>query len=158
MLPPMEYTRRDLARAYLNAFPMPEHVPVDPESLAAQLKTHHRQLLRGLKQLFEVDLNSDQVLKFFFRGVAYSYRGNTHPLSGLLEAGPLLRRVEGTGTLEICDELRQLHEKSQERHIDLVMGILELVKPAAGETFTSEDLKAIGVDDEVPTDPDHLWT
>lgn len=153
----MEYTRRDLALAYLNAHKMPELRPAPPESLAARLQTYHEDLLRGLKHLFSFSLQDEKALEFFLRSVAHSYRSNTFPLSGLLEGGLLFQRVEGTGTLEICTELREMHERSQERHVDLAEAILALAKPDTGETFTSEDLKAIGVDDEEPTDPDFEW-
>lgn len=153
----MEYTRRDLALAYLNAHPMPEHFTPDPESLHARLKTYHQQLLRGLEQLFDVDLASDRVLQFFFRSVARSYRGNTYPLSGLIEGGLLLNRIEGSGALELCGELARRHKESQELHVDLTVKILELLKPNTGETFSTEDLATIGVDDVEPTDPDGDW-
>ncbi|WP_156213523.1 hypothetical protein [Lentzea aerocolonigenes] len=153
----MEYTRRDLALAYLNAHEMPESVPSPPESLAARLKTYHQELLRGLRHLFDFSLQDEPALQFFLRSVARSYRTNTYPLSGLLEGGLLFQRVEGTGTLEICAELRETHEQTQERHVDLAEMILALAKPDNGEVVTSEQLNAIGVDDVEPTDPDFEW-
>ncbi len=153
----MEYTRRDLALAYLNAYPVPEHHEADPESLYARLKTYHRQLLRGLKQLFGFDLNDDRVLKFFFRSIAHSYRGNSHPLAGMLEGGLLVKRVENSAVMDICAELATLHEQSQQRLVDLTVEVLALVKPDNGEVVTSEQLRAIGVDTEKPTDPDYEW-
>ncbi|WP_330272504.1 hypothetical protein OG205_37175 [Lentzea sp. NBC_00516] len=153
----MDYTRRDLALAYLKAHRMPEFGPTPPESLAARLKTHHEELLRGLRHLFGFSLEGEPALRFFFNSVAHSYRSNTHPLSGMLEGGLLYKRVEGTGTLEVCEELAGLHRQSQERHVDLAEMILALAKPDNGEIVTSEQLKAIGVDDEEPTDPDFEW-
>ncbi|MEU7479526.1 hypothetical protein AB0A63_26295 [Lentzea sp. NPDC042327] len=153
----MEYTRRDLALAYLEAYPVPEHHEVDPESLYARMKTYHRQLLRGLKQLFGFDLNDDQLLKFFFRSVAYSYRGNRHPLSGVLEGGLLVKRFEGTDVMDRCVELATLHERTQERLVDLTVEILALAKPDDGTVVTTEQLQAIGVDTAEPTDPDGDW-
>jgi hypothetical protein len=157
MLPPMEYTRRDLALAYLNAHETHHCGPNDPESYYVRLKTYREGLLRGLQQLFDFSLEDERVLGFFLRSVAHSYRSNTYPLSGLLEGGLLVKRVEGTGTLEIVDELREAHRQTQERHVDLAEKILALAKPDNGEVVTSEQLRAIGVDDVEPRDPDFDW-
>ncbi|WP_394615505.1 hypothetical protein JNUCC0626_38065 [Lentzea sp. JNUCC 0626] len=154
----MDYTRRDLAVAYLNAHEMPEFGPTPPvASLAVRMQTYHRDLLRGLRHLFDFTLKDEPALLFFLNSVAHSYRSNTTPLSGVLEAGPLYKRVDGTGTLEVCDELHEMHRKSQVRHVDLAVMILELAKPDDGQVVTSEQLRAIGVDDEEPTDPDFEW-
>ncbi|WP_285644118.1 hypothetical protein [Lentzea sp. NBRC 102530] len=154
----MDYTRRDLALAYLNAHEMPEFGPEPPAaSLATRLKTYHRELLRGLKHLFDFSLEDETALRMFLNSVAHSYRTNTTPLSGVLEGGLLYKRIDGTGMLEVCRELTELHLKSQERHVDLAVMILELAKPDDGQVVTSEQLRAIGVDDEKPTDPDYEW-
>ncbi|WP_154697380.1 hypothetical protein [Lentzea guizhouensis] len=153
----MEYTRRDLALAYLEAYPMPEHHQVDPESLYARLKVFHTQLLAGLEQLFAVDLKSDRFAHFFFGQVARSYRDNRHPTSGMLESGPLFTRPGGTELLKLCNELATLHEWSQKRLVDLTVELLAMVKPDHGEVVTTEQLRAIGVDTVKPTDPDGEW-
>jgi hypothetical protein len=157
MLPRMDYTRRDLALAYLEAYPVPQHWEADPESLYARLKTFHEQLLAGLEQLFAIDMKSDRFVHFFFGQVARSYRDNRHPTSGMLEAGPLFRRAEGTEILKLCDELATLHSWSQKRLVDLTVELLALVKPDHGEVVTSEQLHAIGVDTVKPTDPNGDW-
>lgn len=153
-----EYTRRDLALAYINAIDRMSLRDTDPESLAARLHTFHRELLRGLKQLFDVDLNSDQKINFIFHSTAHSYHSLRSPLSGLIEgAGMLHDRVEGSGVWETIEELGDMRRRAETMHVDIVEKLLHLIKPDTGETFTGEDLKAIGVDDEEPTDPDFEW-
>lgn len=154
----MEYTRRDLALAYINAIDRASLRTAPPESLAARKHTFHRQLLRGLKHLFDVDLSSDKRIYFLFHSTAHSYHNLDSPLSGLIEGAGLLHdRVEGSGVWEICVELGDMRRRAEAMHVDVVEKLLHLVKPDRGETFTSEDLKALGVDDEEPTDPDYEW-
>ncbi|MFD4674153.1 hypothetical protein ACFWNN_30850 [Lentzea sp. NPDC058450] len=150
----MDYTRRDLALAYLNAHPVHSCGPTDPDSYYVRLKTYREELLRGLCRLFEFSLDDEMWLKFFLHGVTRSYRGNTHPFAGMLEGGLLLERVKGSGAMEIAAELQEMHEKAAERHLDLTEKILALAKPDNGEVVTSEQLRAIGVNDVEPRDPD----
>jgi hypothetical protein len=155
MLPLMEYTRRDLAQAVLDAHPDSRRgLNMFYGKFSDDMKKHQVEIRDGLLKAFGVDLDSNMAMKMMLRGTVDSNAAIRGPMSNFGEAGLLIRRLEGSGVLDKVDEIHQLNVQSLELHLDIVEKLLELVD-ATVETVTTEDLVALGVNVTPPNMNDY---
>lgn len=138
MLPPVEYTRRDLAQAVLDAHPDSKRgLDLFRGGFSEDMKAHQARM-------------RDALLK----KTARSNAAITSPGDGLGEAGMLVQRLEGSGVLGRIGDIRELNEQSRTAHLDIADELLGLIGPTV-EKVTSADLKAQGVADTPPNSSDY---
>ncbi|SCL58702.1 hypothetical protein GA0070606_2983 [Micromonospora citrea] len=163
------YDRRDLVHAYLAA-QGGRFGGYRPESSAynAALKAHHTAMLDGLQQLFGLRLHADgggsfthRVLFRLFSATADSFLALRTPWSNFLEAGLLVRMVEEAGAegervMAASQRVDALTAESRETHLEMLDALVAvLLGDRAVLTFSPADLRAIGVDDTMPSPSDH---
>ncbi|TDD77697.1 hypothetical protein E1293_25940 [Actinomadura darangshiensis] len=167
------YDRRALIRAYLDELRHRNAAePKDPESDYAKLAEYERNLSAGLQRLFEIDLSKgmtaagtasgDRFLLNFLRSTALSHLAIQHPWSGYLEAGGVVTAMKDAGlwdaVQESTDRIIQVNRDSEREHMEILdLLVRHLLGDRADRSFTSADLRALGVPDEPPVDPDDMW-
>jgi hypothetical protein len=150
MFPPVEYTRRELAQAVLDAHPDSKRgLDMFRGGFSEDMKEHQVRVRDGLLEAFGIDLKADMALYMMLRATLDSNAAIRNPMSRFGEAGLIVRKLEGTGVLEKVDEIVTLNEMSARAHLDAVEGLLGLMGPTADEV-TSEDLRKLGFDDTPP--------
>jgi hypothetical protein len=155
MLPSMEYTRRDLAQAVLDAHPASKRgLNMFYGAFSDDMKKHQVQMRDGLLKAFGVDLDSNLPMKIMLMATVESNAAITGPMSNFGEAGLLIRRLEGSGVLAKVDEIGALNTMSRKAHLDIVEELLGLVDSTV-ESVTTEDLIALGVKVTPPTTDDY---
>ncbi|RAS68951.1 hypothetical protein C8D87_1021029 [Lentzea atacamensis] len=146
----MEYTRRDLAQAVLDAHPDSSRgLNMFYGAFNDDMKAFQIRLRDGLLGAFGVDLNAHMPLKMLLKSTVDSNAAITSPGSGFGEFSAIARKLEGSGVIDRMMEIARLNDESQKIHLDIVEELLGLMQPTA-EVVTSEDLKALGVDDDPP--------
>ncbi|PWK84083.1 hypothetical protein C8D88_109168 [Lentzea atacamensis] len=146
----MEYTRRDLAQAVLDAHPDSSRgLNMFYGAFSDDMKAFQIRLRDGLLRAFGVDLNAHMPLKMMLKSTVDSNAAITSPGSGFGEFSAIDRKLEGSGVIDRMMEIARLNDESQKIHLDIVEELLGLMRPTA-EVVTSEDLKALGVDDDPP--------
>ena len=151
----MEYTRRDLAQAVLDAHPDSKRgLDMFYGAFSNDMKAHQVRMRDGLAKAFGVDLKADMALWMLLRSTVDSNAAITVPLADFGEAGLIIRKVEGTGILDHINDIAALSTMSKRAHLDVVDELIGLMGPDA-DTVTSDDLKAIGVDDTRPNRNDY---
>jgi hypothetical protein len=166
--PDTRYDRMALVRAYLHARAEPAdgiggYRLDDEDGYNEALRAHHRTVLAGLEELFHLRLNSaaledfnDKVFFMLFSSTAASFLSVRTPWSGFLEAGLLLQRLEKAGeTGERVDRashrIERLRDDLREAHLEILDALVAcFLRERAHLTFTSADLRALGVDDNPP--------
>ncbi|NKE55999.1 hypothetical protein FXN61_03820 [Lentzea sp. PSKA42] len=146
----MEYTRRDLAQAVLDAHPDSNRgLNMFYGAFSDDMKKHQVKMRDGLLKAFGIDLNAHMALKMMLKSTVDSNSAITSPGSGFGEFSAIARKLEGSGVIDRMMEIARLNDESQKIHLDIVEELMGLMLPAA-EVVTSEDLKALGVDDDDP--------
>ncbi|CAL9675613.1 hypothetical protein SUDANB95_07818 [Actinosynnema sp. ALI-1.44] len=154
-MPAVDYDRRAFARLHLDAHDACEHGSSGMSGYDAALRAHRKAVLEGLRRLFDLDLRADPLHRMVFESTARSYGAIRSPFSGYGEIG-LLERVLGAEGLAPVERIVELNAASKEAHVDFVVNLLASVRPGA-EVFTSDDLRAIGVDDTPPGREGHEY-
>ena len=155
MFPPVEYTRRELAQAVLDAHPDSKRgLDMFRGGFSEDMKEHQVRVRDGLLKAFGIDLKADMALYMMLRATLDSNAVIRNPMSRFGEAGLIIRKLEGTGVLEKVDEIVALNDMSARAHLDVVEKLLELMGPTV-DVVTSEDLKELGLDDTPPNQFDH---
>ncbi|MEV6714129.1 hypothetical protein AB0M48_19060 [Lentzea sp. NPDC051208] len=151
----MDYTRRDLAQAVLDAHPDSKRgLDMFPGGFSADMKKHQVRMRDGLLKAFGVDLTAHAALKMMLRSTVGSNAAITSPGSGFGEFSLMARKLEGSRVIDRMLEIAELNDRSRQIHLDVVGELLGLMGPAV-ETVTTEDLRAIGVDDTPPKSDDY---
>lgn len=147
----MEYTRRDLAQAVLDAHPNSKRgLNMFYGAFSADMKKHQVRMRDGLLKAFGIDLDSNPAMKMMLNATLESNAAITGPMSNFGEAGLLIRRLEGSGVLAKVDEISALNKMSKKAHLDIVEELLGLVDSTV-ESVTTKDLIALGVKVTPPT-------
>ncbi len=155
MLPPMEYTRRDLAQAVLDAHPESKRgLNMFYGAFSDDMKKHQVEMKDGLLKAFGIDLDSAMAMKMMLRATVRSNAAITGPMSNFGEAGLIIRKLEGSGVLDKVNEINALNEMSAKAHLDIVEELLGLVDSTV-ESVTTEDLIALGVNVTPPKTYDY---
>ena len=151
----MEYTRRDLAQAVLDAHPASKRgLDMFYGGFSKDKKEHQVRVRDGLLKAFGVDLKADMAFWMLLRSTVESNATITAPLEDFGEAGLIIRKIEGTGILGQLNDIVALNARSKQAHLDIVDELIGLLGPSV-ETVTSDDLEAIGVDDTPPNRNDY---
>ncbi|MGW4206686.1 hypothetical protein ACWEIJ_01740 [Lentzea sp. NPDC004789] len=151
----MEYTRRDLAQAVLDAHPDSRRgLNMFYGGFSNEMKKHQVRMRDGLLIAFGVDLDSNMAMKMMLNATVRSNAAITGPMSNFGEAGLIIRRLEGSGVLDKVDEIDQLNNMSKKAHLDIVEELLGLIDSTV-ETVTTEDLIALGVNVTPPNLDDY---
>ncbi|MDX8032533.1 hypothetical protein SK803_20155 [Lentzea sp. BCCO 10_0856] len=151
----MEYTRHDLAQAVLDAHPDSKRgLDMFRGGFSDDMKAHQVRLRDGLLKAFGIDLKADMALFMMLRATLDSNAAVRGPMSTFGEAGLLLRKLEGTGVLDRVNQIGELNVRSRELHFEIVEELIGLMGPTV-EKVTSEDLKAMHVDDTPPNPDDY---
>lgn len=151
----MDYTRRDLAQAVLDAHPDSKRgLDLFRGGFSDAMKAHQERVRDGLLKAFGVDLEAEPVLAFMLGKTARTNAVITSPGDGFGEAGLLVQRLEHTGVLSRIGDIRKLNEQSREAHLDIADELIGLMGPTV-DTVTSADLLALGVDDTPPNSSDY---
>lgn len=151
----MEYTRRDLAQAVLDAHPDSKRgLNMFYGAFSDDMKKHQVEMRDGLLKAFGVDLDSNMAMKLMLNATVESNAAITGPMSGFGEAGLLIRRLEGSGVLAKVDEIYALNKMSKKVHLDIVEELLGIVDSTI-ESVTTEDLIALGVNVTPPKTDDY---
>ncbi|MGW6447178.1 hypothetical protein [Lentzea sp. NPDC055074] len=146
----MDYTRRDLAQAVLDAHPDSKRgLNMFYGKFSDDMKKHQVQLRDGLLKAFGVDLGTNMAMKMMLNATVESNAAITGPMSRFGEAGLLIKRLEGSGVLDKVDEIYALNKMSAKAHLDIVEEVLGLVDSSV-QSVTTQDLRAVGVDDTPP--------
>lgn len=163
------YDRRDLVRIYLGA----QHQGFGgyyPESSTfnAALKAYYTAMLDGLQELFDLRLRApstggfnERVLLMLFFATARSFLAVTTPWAGFLEAGLLIRTIDEAGAngqrvMAASSRIDELAAESRQTHLEMLDAIITVMLGDRAElTFSSGDLRAIGVDDSEPNPTDY---
>jgi hypothetical protein len=163
------YNRRDLVRSYLGAQDrgFGGYYP-ESSTFNAALKAHYAAMLDGLQQLFGLHLHPDgvdtfnkRVLFMLFSATADSFLAVRTPWSGFLEAGLLIRKIdeagpEGQRVMAASQRIDTLTAESRETHLEMLDALVTAMLGDRAElTFSSADLRAIGVDDAKPSPADY---
>src|SRR5690349_7420769 len=128
MLPLMEYTRRDLAHAVLDAHPdSTRGLNMFYGRFSDDMKKHQAEIRDGLLKAFGVDLDSNTAVKLILKGTVDSNAAIRGPMSNFGEAGLLIRKLESSGVLDKVDEIHRLNVQSLELHLDIAEELLGLV-------------------------------
>ena len=164
------YDRRAFALAYVEAQADYRRGYYSENSgYNAALRTHRRQILTGLQELFGLTLarsaipDDHQALFMLFDSTVTSYLTLATPWSRYLEAGLVVRRLDeagrpGLAIREASDRVGNLTERSREAHLDILEALLEVfLGERAPRVFSSADLRSIGVDDTPPNSDDYPW-
>lgn len=155
MLPLMDYTRRDLAQAVLDAHPDSKRgLNMFYGRFSKDMKAFQVRLSDGLQKAFGLNPKARTPLYFMLKSTVDSNAAITSPGSGFGEFSLLTRKLEGSRVLDRMREIDELNGRSREIHLDMVEELLGLMG-ATGEVVTSEDLRAIGVDDTPPNENDY---
>ncbi|MFS8096574.1 hypothetical protein LFM09_05485 [Lentzea alba] len=151
----MEYTRRDLAQAVLDAHPDSRRgLNMFYGRFSDDMKVHQGKLRDALLKAFGVDLDSNRAMQMMLKGTVDSNAAIRGPMSNFGEAGLLITRLEGSGVLAKVDEIYELNQLSLKAHLDIVEELLGLVDSTV-QTVTTEDLEALGVDLTPPNMSDY---
>ncbi|MFI6097369.1 hypothetical protein ACIA8G_17520 [Lentzea sp. NPDC051213] len=151
----MEYTRRDLAQAVLDAHPDSKRgLDMFRGGFSKDMKAHQVRVRDGLLKAFGINFKAHTAMKMMLTATVKSNSAITGPMSGFGEAGLLIRKLEGTGVLDKVSEIGALNTMSRKAHLDIVEELIGLMGPTV-DTVTSEDLKAAGVDDPPPNSDDY---
>ncbi|MDX3656955.1 hypothetical protein PV646_06505 [Streptomyces sp. ID05-26A] len=141
----MDYTRRDLAQAVLDAHPDSKRgLNMFYGKFSNDMKKHQVQMRDGLLKAFGVDLETNMVMTMMLNETVASNAAITGPMSGFGEAGLLAKRLEGSGVLDKVREIYALNKLSAEAHLDIVEEVLGIVDSSV-QTVTTDDLVALGV-------------
>ncbi|MEU0884037.1 hypothetical protein ABZ345_36035 [Lentzea sp. NPDC005914] len=141
----MEYTRRDLAQAVLDAHPASRRgLNMFYGAFSDDMKKYQVQLCDGLLKAFGVDLASNMAMKMMLNATVASNSAITGPMSNFGEAGLIIRKLEGSGVLAKVDEISALNEMSRKAHLDIVEEVLGMVDSTV-ESVTTAHLVALGV-------------
>ncbi|GLY52938.1 hypothetical protein [Lentzea sp. NBRC 102530] len=147
----MDYTRRDLAQAVLDAHPDSRRgLNMFYGAFSDDMKEHQVQLRDGLLKAFGVDLETDRAMQMMLNATVASNAAIRGPMSNFGEAGLLINRLEGSGALDRVSEIHELNEKSAEAHLDIVEVCLGIVDSSV-QTVTTDDLVALGVNVTPPS-------
>lgn len=150
MLPPVEYTRRDLVQAVLDAHPGSKRdLDMFRGGFSKDMKAHQVRLRDGLLKAFGVDVSSHAALNMMLNATLESNAAIRGPMSNFGEASLLVRKLEDTGVLDKVGEISALNEMSRKAHLEIAEELIGLMGPTV-DRVTSEDLKEIGVDDTPP--------
>lgn len=159
----MRYDRAKLIEVYLAAEAgdgVRFGYQIEHDEYNAALREYYRGLLAALEKLFAVELDSQRAQSFDAKVFLKAF-GNTvrsllaarTPWSGFLEAGLLIKRLEGSGApgrrfLEASDLIEGLQKKSRAAHLEALDAIVEiLLGETADSDFDSAELLAAGFDD-----------
>ena len=146
----MEYTRRDLAQAVLDAHPDSHRgLNMFYGRFSDDMKAFQICLRDGLLKAFGVDLDAHMPLKMMLKSTVESNAAITSPGSGFGEFSAIARKLEGSGVIDRMMEIVRLNDESHRIHLDIVEELMTLMQPTT-QVVTSEDLKALGVDDSPP--------
>ena len=163
------YGRRHLVEAYLGAQAR-GFGGYYPESSAfnAALKVHYVGMLDGLGRLFGLRLDRQQMDTFdnrayfmLFSSTAVSLLALRTPWSNFLEAGLLVKKVEQAGqdgqrVMTASSRIETLVGESRQEHLEILDALAAIMLGDRAElTFSRADLRAIGVDDAVPSPADY---
>ncbi|MCR3746223.1 hypothetical protein [Lentzea californiensis] len=141
----MDYTRRDLAQAVLDAHPDSRRgLDMFRGGFSKDMKQHQIQLRDGLLKAFGIDLKADPAMKMLLNNTVRSNAAITGPMD-FGEGGLLFRRLEGGGVLDKVDEIHALNQMSAKAHLGIVEEVLGMVDSSVW-TVTTEDLVALGVE------------
>lgn len=141
------YGYRELIQTYIQT-QRNDHIHPD-------FKNYYTGLLTQLEQLFEVNFasppSSGHALWMLFRATVASYLSLRTPLSGFLEAGLLVRKIEALGSQgeHIFPRSRQIEEitqTSRELHLQLLSDLFECIYGKRDLVVTSQDLASRGFD------------
>lgn len=151
----MEYTRRDLAQAVLDAHPDSRRgLDLFRSEFNKDMKAHQVRMRDSLLKAFGIDLDADPALSFLIGKTVRTNAVIVAPGEGFGEAGLLVQRLEGTAVLARMGDILDLNEQSRAAHLDIVDELLGLIGPTV-EKVTSADLRALGVDDTPPNSSDY---
>lgn len=151
----MDYTRRDLAQAVLDAHPDSKRgLDMFRGGFSDDMKQHQIRMRDGLLKAFGIDLRSNPAMKMMLSATLTSNAAITGPMSGFGEAGLIIRRLEGSGVLAKVGEIRALNTMSAKAHLDIVEEVLGLVDSSV-KTVTTEDLTVLGVEATPPNSGDY---
>ncbi|WP_394615504.1 hypothetical protein JNUCC0626_38060 [Lentzea sp. JNUCC 0626] len=151
----MDYTRRDLAQAVLDAHPDSRRgLNMFYGAFSDDMKEYQVQLRDGLLKAFGVDLSTDPAMWMMLNGTVDSNAAIRGPMSNFGEASLLHKRLEGSGVLDKVGEIYELNEKSLEAHLDIVEELLGIVDSSV-RTVTTDDLVALGVNVTPPNTNDY---
>lgn len=96
----MEYTRRDLAQAVLDAHPASKRgLSLFYGAFSDDMKKHQVEMRDGLLKAFGINLDANPAMKFMLSATIESNAAITGPMSGMGEAGLLIQRLEGSSVL-----------------------------------------------------------
>jgi hypothetical protein len=117
-------------------------------------------VLEGLERLFGIRLNDQTPISVqnslfvsLFRSTVRSYLAVQTPWSEYLDASLLVVQLRAVSDLfarvdQQSRHIEGLRKEMREAHVDLLDVLMShLLGERAGLTFTSEDLRAVGVDD-----------
>lgn len=146
----MDYTRRDLAQAVLDAHP-DSHRGLDMfrGRFSIDMKAFQVRLRDGLQKAFGLHQMARTPLNMMLKSTVDSNAAITSPGSGFGEFSLIARKLEGSRVLDRMQEVVELNDWSRQIHLDIAEELLGLMG-ATDEVVTSEDLRAIGVDDTPP--------
>lgn len=151
----MDYTRRDLAQAMLDAHPDSKRgLNMFYGRFSHDMKEHQVQMRDGLLKAFGVDLETNMVMKMMLNATVESNAAITGPMSRFGEAGLLVKRLEGSGVLDKVREIHALNKLSAEAHLDIVEEVLGIVDSSV-QIVTTDDLVALGVAVTPPNTDDY---
>ncbi|MFD4674152.1 hypothetical protein ACFWNN_30845 [Lentzea sp. NPDC058450] len=151
----MDYTRRDLAQAVLDAHPDSKRgLNMFYGAFSDDMKAFQVRLAEGLQKAFGVNLTKLDAFTVMIRSTVDSNAAITGPGSGFGEFSLIAKKVEGSRVIERMQKIGELNTRSREIHLDMVDELLGLMEPPV-EVVTSEDLRAIGVDDTPPDTNDY---
>lgn len=166
--PDTRYDRLALVRAYLYARAEPGDgvggYRLDDDGEHNELlRAHHRAVLAGLEELFHLRLDStaledfnDKALFMLFSSTSASFLRTRTPWSGFLEAGLLHKCLEEVSETrervhQASRRIEQLRDDLREAHLEILDALVaRLLRERAHLTFTSADLRALGIDDARP--------
>ncbi|MBM7859524.1 hypothetical protein [Lentzea nigeriaca] len=151
----MEYTRRDLAQAVLDAHPAGKRgLNMFYGAFSDDMKKHQVEMRDGLLKAFGIDLDSNMAMKMMLKATIASNAAITGPMDDFGEVGLLIRKLEGSGVLDKVQEIHALNRMSAKAHLDIVEELLGLVDSTV-ESVTTEDLTALGVNVTPPKTDDY---
>lgn len=155
MVPLMEYTRRDLAQALLDAHPDSDRgLNMFYGAFSDDMKVFQIRLRDGLLTAFGVMPDAHVALNMLLRGTVDSNAAITSPGSRFGEFSAIERKLEGSGVTDRMIEIAGLNDQSRKIHLDIVEELVNLMQPTA-EVVTSEDLERLGVNDTPPNTDDY---
>ncbi|MEV6243537.1 hypothetical protein [Lentzea sp. NPDC051838] len=151
----MEYTRRDLAQSVLDAHQDSRNgLNMFYGAFSDDMKAFQVRLRDGLLKAFGIDLGAHIALNMLLRSTVGSNAAIIAPASNFGEFSAIATKLEGSGVIDRMIEIGRLNDESHKIHLDIVDELMELMGPTV-DKVTSDDLKALGVDDTPPNMNDY---